>query len=113
MEHIVQFGISIDDDKIKQTIENNVMQQVAGAIKNDCIKALVGRKNITNYDYTQKIKDMINDLSEKIPNSKKRIHDALIHTERVNLIRPIPRYQQAYDIEKKAKEEKKKNLPKY
>lgn len=52
MEHIVQFGISIDDDKIKQTIENNVMKQVAGAIKNDCIKALVGRKNITNYDYT-------------------------------------------------------------
>lgn len=61
MEHIVQFGINIDDDKIKQTIENNVMKQVAGAIKNDCIKALVGRKNITNYDYTQKIKDMIND----------------------------------------------------
>lgn len=44
MEHIVQFGINIDDDKIKQTIENNVMKQVAGAIKNDCIKALVGRK---------------------------------------------------------------------
>ena len=59
MEHIVQFGISIDDDKIKQTIENNVMKQVAGAIKNDFIKALVGRK--TNYNYTQKIKDMIND----------------------------------------------------
>lgn len=61
MEHIVQFGISIDDDKIKQTIENNVMKQVAGAIKNDCMKALVGRKDTTNYDYTQKIKDMIND----------------------------------------------------
>lgn len=61
MEHIVQFGISIDDDKIKQTIENNVMQQVTGTIKNDCMKALVGRKDITNYDYTQKIKDMIND----------------------------------------------------
>mgnify|MGYP002518100121 CR=1 FL=1 len=61
----------------------------------------------------QFIKDMIDDLAEKIPNSKKRIHDALIHTERVNLIKPIPRYQQAYEIEKKAKEEKKKKLPKY
>ena len=47
MEHIVQFGISIDDDKIKQTIENNVMKQVTGTIKNDCMKALVGRKDIT------------------------------------------------------------------
>lgn len=61
MEHIVQFGISIDDNKIKKTIEDNVMKQVAGAIKNDCMKALVGRKDASNYDYTQKIKDMIND----------------------------------------------------
>ena len=51
MEHIVQFGISIDDDKIKQTIENNVMKQVAGAIKNDCMKALVGRKDITRINF--------------------------------------------------------------
>ena len=65
MEHIVQFGISIDDDKIKKTIEDNVMKQVSGAIKNDCMKALVGRKNVTNYDYTQKIKDMINDNIQK------------------------------------------------
>lgn len=61
MEHIVQFGISIDDDKIKQTIENNVMKQVAGAIKNDCMKALVGRKDASNYDYTHKIREMVND----------------------------------------------------
>lgn len=61
MEHIVQFGISIDDDKIKKTIEDNVMKQVSGAIKNDCIKALVGRKDASNYDYTQKIREMIND----------------------------------------------------
>jgi hypothetical protein len=61
MEHIVQFGISIDDDKIKKTVEDNVMKQVSGAIKNDCIKALVGRKDASNYDYTQKIREMIND----------------------------------------------------
>ena len=28
MEHLVQFAISVDDEKIKQTIENNVMKQV-------------------------------------------------------------------------------------
>lgn len=61
MEHIVQFGISIDDDKIKKTVEDNVMKQVSGAIKNDCMKALVGRKDASNYDYTQKIREMIND----------------------------------------------------
>lgn len=61
MEHIVQFGISIDDNKIKKTIEDNVMKQVAGAIKNDCMKALVGRKGASNYDYTHKIREMVND----------------------------------------------------
>lgn len=61
MEHIVQFGVNIDDDKIKKTVEDNVMKQVSGAIKNDCIKALVGRKDASNYDYTQKIREMIND----------------------------------------------------
>ena len=65
MEHIVQFGIGIDDDKIKKTVEDNVMKQVSGAIKNDCIKALVGRKDASNYDYTQKIREMINDIIQR------------------------------------------------
>lgn len=33
MEHIVQFAISIDDDKIKRNIENNVEKQVINKIK--------------------------------------------------------------------------------
>lgn len=37
----------------------------------------------------QFVKEMIADLANKIPNSKKRIHDAIIHTERANLIPPI------------------------
>ena len=53
MEHIVQFAISIDDDKIKRSIENNVEKQVTNKIKGDCMKALVGKKSITNCDYTQ------------------------------------------------------------
>ena len=48
MEHIVQFAISIDDDKIKRNIENSVEKQVTNKIKGDCMKALVGKKSITN-----------------------------------------------------------------
>ena len=39
MEHIVQFGISIDDDAIKKSIEKNVMNQVASVIKQDVMKS--------------------------------------------------------------------------
>lgn len=61
MEHIVQFAISIDDDKIKRNIENGLEKQVTNKIKGDCMKALVGKKSITNCDYTQKLKEMIDD----------------------------------------------------
>lgn len=54
MEHIVQFAISIDDDTIKRNIENSVERQVTRKINSDCMKALVGKKSITNCDYTQK-----------------------------------------------------------
>ena len=61
MEHIVQFGISIDDDQIKKTIENNVRSQVLAEIKKDCMKQLIGNDNASAYQYSQKIKDMVND----------------------------------------------------
>lgn len=40
MEHIVQFGISIDDDQIKKTIENNVRSQVVAEIKKDLYETI-------------------------------------------------------------------------
>lgn len=61
MEHIVQFGISIDDNQIKKTIENNVRSQVVAEIKKDCMKQLIGNDNVSAYQYSQKIKDMVND----------------------------------------------------
>ena len=42
IEHIVQFGISIDDEQIKKTIEKNAMQQVVATLKNDIIKEMTG-----------------------------------------------------------------------
>ena len=77
MEHIVQFGINIDDTAIKKAIENNVMNQVANNIRTDCMKSLVGRKDISNYDYSQKLKDMVNDnIQDFFENNKSAIIDA-------------------------------------
>jgi 3-methyladenine DNA glycosylase/8-oxoguanine DNA glycosylase len=59
MEHIVQFGINIDDTSIRKAIENNVMNQVANQIRQDVIKNLTGKKDYTNYEYNEKMKQLI------------------------------------------------------
>lgn len=61
MEHVVQFGITIDDDAIKQTIHRNVEKQIIGELKKDVMKELVGKKDFSNYEYTYKLKGMIED----------------------------------------------------
>lgn len=63
MEHIVQFGISIDDDAIKKNIERNVQSQVVNAIKQDCMKELVGKKECSNFEYTGRIDGLITDTA--------------------------------------------------
>lgn len=59
MEHIVQFGINIDDESIKKAIENNVMKQVAESIKQDAMKRLVGKNEYSNYEYTITLDEII------------------------------------------------------
>lgn len=71
MEHIVQFGINIDDEAIKMAIESSVMKQVANEIKTDCMRRLTGRENATHYDYSQKLKDMVNDNIQEFFNNNK------------------------------------------
>ncbi len=63
MEHIVQFGITIDDDVIKKNIEKNVQNQVVDMIKKDCIRELVGNEKVSNWEYTGKIKTLIVDTT--------------------------------------------------
>ena len=63
MEHIVQFGISIDDEVIKQNIEKNVQGQVVGAIKADAMRALCGKKDVTSYEYRGQIEKVISDTA--------------------------------------------------
>ena len=63
IEHIVQFGISIDDEQIKKTIEKNAMQQVVATFRNDIIKEMTGKHNYTKSDYSTK---MWNAISEQV-----------------------------------------------
>jgi len=65
MEHIVQFGINIDDDVIKKNIERNVQNQVVNIIKQDCMKELIGKKECSNWEYTKKIESLITDTTNQ------------------------------------------------
>ena len=65
MEHIVQFGINIDDNVIKKNIERNVQNQVVNIIKQDCMKELIGKKECSNWEYTKKIESLITDTTNQ------------------------------------------------
>ena len=60
-EHIVQFGINIDDEQIKKTIEKNAMQQVVATFRNDVIKEMTGKHNYTKFEYSTKMWNAINE----------------------------------------------------
>ena len=65
MEHVVQFGINIDDEAIKKAIEKNVMMQVAGRIKGDVMKSITGKKECTNYEYTTRLKEIVQETTSE------------------------------------------------
>ena len=90
MEHIVQFGINIDDDVIKKNIERNVQNQVVNIIKQDCMKELVGKKDCSNFEYTRKIDELITNTATEfletykdviIDNTAKYLADKLSKTK--------------------------------
>ena len=43
MEHIVQFGITIDDQALKDRIEHNATKQIVGTIADDIKEKLFNR----------------------------------------------------------------------
>lgn len=57
MEHLVQFTISVDDEKIKQTIENNVMKQVVNKLSEECLSEIADKDS----NYTYKTRQLVND----------------------------------------------------
>lgn len=99
IEHIVQFGINIDDEQIKKTIEKNAMQQVVATFRNDVIKEMIGKQNYNKSDYSTKMWNAINEqieifldenreeiikiasekLAEKLAKTKK-VKDMVAHT---------------------------------
>lgn len=89
MEHIVQFGINIDDEVIKESIERQVLKQVCGQIRSDMMKTLdIG----SNYEWKGKIREIANELinefctenkEEIIERASERLVDKLWRTKQV------------------------------
>lgn len=59
MEHIVQFGITVDDEAIKQTIEKQALNQVCSQMRGDIMKA-IGVSN--NFEWKSKIGEITKDV---------------------------------------------------
>ena len=74
MEHIVQFAVNIDDEQIKKTVERNVVTQVVAEIRKDCMKELTGKINPSTYQYSQRIKEIVDsNIKEFLDNNKEII----------------------------------------
>ena len=74
MEHIVQFAVNIDDEQIKKTVERNVVTQVVAEIRKDCMKELTGKIDPSTYQYSQRIKEIVDsNIKEFLDNNKEII----------------------------------------
>ena len=92
MEHIVQFGINIDDEAIRKLIINNAMNQVTSSIKKDVMLEITGNQNATKLDYSLKLKEIISDVvndffdshkEEIIDSATKQLSDRLYKAKAV------------------------------
>lgn len=72
MEHIIQFGVCIDDEKIKNTAEAKVEKVINEVIKGDVIEALTGNRNNNDYAYSRKLQILVNDTIEKFCEENKQ-----------------------------------------
>lgn len=80
MEHILQFGINIDDDAIRKVVENKVSNELKAEFKQSIKDKLFNKRG----DFTLLAKDVIKELleeykeeiisraSEEVANSMKR-----------------------------------------
>ena len=95
MEHIVQFGINIDDDVIKKNIERNVQNQVVNIIKQDCMKELVGKKDCSNWEYTYKVDELISNTTKDFLESYK---DEIIQKATNKLVEKLSKTKAVKDM---------------
>ncbi len=73
MEHILQFGINIDDERIKSTIEAKAEKIVNEIVKKDIIEALTGNRDNSTWDYSRKLQNLVNDTIEKFCDEHKDV----------------------------------------
>ena len=59
MEHIVQFAISIDDERIKKSIEANVEKEVIKKIEDEIFQSITNRTYYNNYHKEEAIKELV------------------------------------------------------
>ena len=63
MEHILQFGVNIDDEAIVRNIENSIQKKVENAILQDVKQKIVGNENYSNWSYSKRIEGLIADAA--------------------------------------------------
>lgn len=66
MEHIVQFGVNIDDEKIVKTAEAKVEKIINDVVKADIYEALTGIREYNKYEYFKCLRMLVNDAVEKL-----------------------------------------------
>ena len=74
MEHIVQFGVNIDDDAIRRTIESNIQRKVEEEILEDVKASITGSKNYSSWSYKGRIEQLISETTTQfLENYKEEI----------------------------------------
>lgn len=63
MEHIVQFGISIDDEVIKKTIMNQAVNEMKKIIREDISREMSGSE-YGSWQYNNKIREFAKEVTQ-------------------------------------------------
>lgn len=90
MEHIIQFGVAIDDDAIKKNIEKQATDKLVEELKNEVMKELFTGSS-WNRELSYKAKDILKGVMEECKDVI--IKDAT--TELVETMKRSKRYKEA------------------
>lgn len=87
MEHILQFGISIDDDAIKNRIEEVAVNKMAEDLKRSIMDKLFNNGRYSGSGFTeaaeQLIKDVMNEYKDEIiSRSVNMVVDTIKHSKK-------------------------------
>lgn len=96
MEHIVQFGISVDDEAIKQTILDNAEKNIMDRITRD-VKLAIFRTNGWSNNPTDQLRPWV---EEKVDNILKENKDAIIDLAAEKLAECLARTKKAKELVK-------------